>query len=73
MDKQRRKEELSTLRTLKPEELIARERDLKEELFFLRFKAQSGQLERNTDIRKARKAIARIRTVETERKIKGSE
>lgn len=72
-DKQRRKEMMATLRTLTPEELNTRQQELQEELFFLRFKAQSGQLERNTDIRKTRRAIARIRTLETERKMKGSE
>jgi large subunit ribosomal protein L29 len=69
-DKQRHKELVSTLRGLKPEELAVRERDLREELFLLRFKAQSGQLEKNSDIRKTRKMIARIRTIETQRKEK---
>lgn len=69
-DKQRHKEMMSTLRSLKPEELAVRERDLREELFHLNFKAQSGQLERNSDIRRTRKTIARIRTIETQRKEK---
>ena len=69
-DKQRHKELISTLRSLKPEELAVRERDLREELFLLRFKAQSGQLEKNSDIQRTRRMIARIRTIETQRKEK---
>ena len=67
-DKQRHKELMSTLRTLKPEELAVQERDLREELFHLRFKAHSGQLEKNSEIGRTKRMIARIRTLETQRK-----
>ena len=48
---------------LTPKELLARKRELREELFNLRVQQQSGQLERPHLIRTARRNIARIETV----------
>jgi large subunit ribosomal protein L29 len=48
-------------------ELDARVRELKEELFTLRFQHQTGQLESHGRLREVRKDIARIYTVIQER------
>ena len=48
-------------------ELDARVRELKEELFTLRFQSATGQLESHGRLRAVRKDIARIYTVLTER------
>lgn len=46
-----------------PQELVSKKRELKEELFNLRIQQQSGQLERPHLIRIARRNIARVETV----------
>ena len=55
------------LRGLSRDELNTKVRELKEELFGLRFAAATGQLESHGRLREARKDIARIYTVLTER------
>jgi len=50
------------LRELSLEELRLREQELREELFNLRVRHATGQLENPILIRKARKDIARVRT-----------
>ena len=67
-EKQRHKEIVASLRGMKEEELAAQERELTEQSFWLKYKHQSGQLEDTASIRNARRALARIRTVQTERK-----
>ena len=57
------------LRGLSREELDAKVRELKEELFGLRFAAATGQLESHGRLREARKDIARIYTVLQERNL----
>ncbi len=57
------------LRGLTREELDAKVRELKEELFGLRFAAATGQLESHGRLREARKDIARIYTVLQERNL----
>ncbi len=51
------------IRELSTEEMIAKEKEFKEELFNLRFQLATGQLENTTRIREVRKSIARIKTV----------
>ncbi len=58
------------LRALKTEELNLKVKDLKQELFTLRFKQATGQLENPNVIKGVRKDIARILTVIKEREIK---
>jgi len=41
---------------------------LKKEQFNLRFQGASGQLEKSSQIRKVRRDIARIKTIQSERK-----
>ena len=49
------------------EELLKTIDEYKEELFYLRFKRATGQIENPMRIRELRKSIARIKTVLTER------
>ena len=51
---------------MKPEELTAKIAELKEELFNLRFRLATGQLENPMRIKEVKKTIARIKTVQTE-------
>ncbi len=55
------------LREKSIEELRSTERDLKEQLFKLRFQAATGQVENPVKIRLVRKDIARLMTVLAER------
>ena len=51
------------LRDLTYEELVRKEGDLKEELFNLRFRLATGQLDNPMTIRAVRKDMARVKTV----------
>jgi large subunit ribosomal protein L29 len=53
----------AALRELESEELQTQLTELKEELFNLRFKHHTGQLENFMQIPKVRKSIARIKTI----------
>jgi large subunit ribosomal protein L29 len=55
------------LRELSTSELVARKRELKDELFHLRLQKASGQLEKPSQFKNLRKEVARIETVITER------
>ena len=55
------------IRELSDAELVAKEKDLKGELFNLRFQAATGQLDNPMRIREVRKTIARVKTIMTER------
>jgi large subunit ribosomal protein L29 len=57
------------LRELNEEELVAKLRDSKEELFNLRFQMATGQLDNNRRLRVVRHEIARIYTVMREREL----
>jgi large subunit ribosomal protein L29 len=57
----------SELRELTGEELVARAREAKAELFNLRFQMATGQLDNNRRLRVVRHDIARIYTVMRER------
>lgn len=57
------------LRGLSRAELDDKVRELKEELFTLRFQAATGQLETHGRLREARKDIARVYTVIQERNL----
>ena len=54
------------LRKLSTAELVAKEKELKEELFNLRFQLATGQLENPSRIREVKKTIARIKTIQSE-------
>jgi large subunit ribosomal protein L29 len=51
------------LRDLTYDELVRKEGDLKEELFNLRFRLATGQLDNPMTIRALRKDMARVKTV----------
>lgn len=60
------------LRDLGVEELRAKEKSLREEHFKLRFQQGTRQLENTAGLGKAKKEIARILTVITEKERKGA-
>ncbi|MHC5247558.1 50S ribosomal protein L29 [Enterococcus sp. HY326] len=51
------------IRELTTAEMLDQEKQLKEELFNLRFQLATGQLENTARIQEVRKSIARIKTV----------
>ncbi len=57
------------LRELQDEELQTRYRESKEELFNLRFQMATGQLDNNRRVRDVKRDIARILTIQQERKL----
>ena len=61
------------LRKLSTEELTAKEKALKEELFNLRFQNATGQLQNPMQIGLCKKDVARIKTLLCERQLKAAE
>ena len=57
---------VSEFAAMKPEELTAEIADLKSELFNLRFKLATGQLENTMQISSVKRDIARALTVQTQ-------
>ena len=57
------------LRQLTADELTSKVRELKEELFNLRFQAATGQLESHGRLSAVRKEIARVYTIVREREL----
>jgi large subunit ribosomal protein L29 len=55
--------EMKELLDLTPEELLQREKQLRKELFNLRFQLTSGRVESPARIRQVRRDIAQIKTV----------
>ena len=55
------------LRKMSTEELVEKERKLKEELFNLRFPAATGQLVDTNKLMECKRDIARVKTLLTER------
>ncbi|MBO1305806.1 50S ribosomal protein L29 [Enterococcus sp. 669A] len=58
------------IRELTTAEMLDQEKQLKEELFNLRFQLATGQLENTARIKEVRKSIARIKTVLREQTVK---
>lgn len=58
------------LREFTKEELLRKEKDIKEELFNLRFQHSTGQLENTARMRLLKRDIARIETVLREKESK---
>lgn len=58
----------SEVRGLSVEELVKKEAELRENVFRMRFKASTGELEDSSQLKKARKDIARIKTILSERR-----
>ena len=57
------------IRELTTAEMLDQEKQLKEELFNLRFQLATGQLENTARIKEVRKSIARIKTVLREQEL----
>ncbi len=57
------------LRESSPEELVVKERELKESLFVLRLRHGTNQLESPARLRAARRDIARIKTIQHAREL----
>jgi large subunit ribosomal protein L29 len=51
------------LKELTAEELLKREKDLKEEIFNLRFQHSTGQLDNTARLKQVKKDIARLETI----------
>jgi large subunit ribosomal protein L29 len=64
-----RTRELNEIKKNSAEDLEARLKDLKKELFNLRFQLSTGQLENPTRIKEVKKSIAQIKTVLREQEI----
>jgi large subunit ribosomal protein L29 len=62
-------QKVAELRELADDELASRVRELKEELFNLRFQNATGQLDNNRRLQSVRRDIARIYTVMREREL----
>lgn len=63
---------INEIRELSTEEMVAKEKELKKELFNLRFQLATGQLENTAELSKVRKTIARIKTVLREQELSSS-
>ena len=63
----------SELKNLSTQELAAKEKELKEELFNLRFQLATGQLTNPQRMRECKKDVARIKTLIRERELKAAE
>ena len=63
----------SELKNLSTQELAAKEKELKEELFILRFQLATGQLTNPQRMRECKKDVARVKTLIRERELKAAE
>lgn len=57
------------IKALSSEELIAKSKELREELFNLKFQLTLGQLENTAKLRELKRTIARIKTVQREQEL----
>lgn len=60
----------SEFREMSPDEMQQKVKDLKEELFNLRFQHEVGQLENSSRLAQAKKDIARAQTILREHELK---
>jgi large subunit ribosomal protein L29 len=60
--------ELDELRQMSAEDLEVKEREVREEAFRLRVKIRTNQLDNSANYKKARKELARIKTLITQKK-----
>ncbi len=63
--------QIKEIRELTTEEMVAKEKEFKKELFNLRFQLATGQLENTAQLKQVRKSIARIKTVMREQELSG--
>jgi large subunit ribosomal protein L29 len=62
---------ISEIKDLGRDELVQKEKNLVDELFKLRFRHATGQIESTAMLKALRKDIARIKTVLRERELRG--
>ena len=60
------------IRDLSPDEIITKLREVREELLQLRLRKQTGQVEKTDKLRTLRKDIARLLTIQNEKKSKAT-
>ncbi|MDD4875789.1 MAG: 50S ribosomal protein L29 [Dehalococcoidales bacterium] len=60
---------INEIRSLKPEELVKQLETAHEELFNLRFRLATKQLVNHREVRKAKKEIAKLKTISKEREL----
>lgn len=58
------------IRELSPAEISTKLREIREQLLQLKLRKQTGQVEKTHELRTLRKDIARLETVQTEKKAK---
>ena len=63
---------IAQVRELSPEELALKERELRRELFNLKFRKATGQLGNTAQIRNLRRDLARVLTARQEREVQAS-
>ena len=63
------KDYVQELNGLTTDKLLDREKELKEQLFNLRFQLATGQLENTASLKQVRKDIARVKTVLRQQKL----
>ncbi len=63
----------SEIREMTEEELDEKVGELKEKLFNLRFQKSTGELDNTAELKKTKKDIARVKTVQREREQEGEE
>ncbi len=64
--------EAKQFREMNSDELAQKRRELKEEIFHLRLRRATGQLESSMKLRQTRRDFARLETILRERKILGA-
>jgi large subunit ribosomal protein L29 len=68
----KKREELSRLRELQPDELVGEAARLKESLFRLNFKLALGEVDAVKRIRQEKKLLARVQTLLRERELQSA-
>lgn len=63
----------SEVRDRTAQELAKKAVELKEEIFRLKFRSKTGQLKQTTNIKKAKRDLARVKTVAREREVAEAE
>lgn len=63
----------SEIREMTEEELEEKAGELKEKLFNLRFQKSTGELDNTAELKKTKKDIARVKTVQREKEQEGEE
>ncbi len=61
------------LRDISTEELLNKEKEIRESVFRMRFKLSTGELEDTSKIKQSKKDIARIKTIMSERNRKADD